>query len=220
MNVYYDTIPEFLEWLWQQDLTMSLDYLGTLAFAISGIRLASGMKIDWLGAYLIGVFTAVGGGTIRDLLLGLTPFWMETPAYVILTLLAFLIVVMFSKQLIRINEQVFLFDTIGLGLFTVVGIERTLVLGFPFWVAIIMGTITGAFGGVLRDISLSVIPLIFRKDIYALACVIGGLVYGALMLLGLESTLIQVISVIAVVATRFLAVRYNWKLPILKGDDS
>lgn len=220
MNVYYDTIPEFIDWAMQQDFTLLLDFLGTFAFAISGIRLASSMQVDWFGAYVIGLFTAVGGGTIRDLLLGLTPFWMLTPSYVIITLISLLIVVLFSKSLIHINEQVFLFDALGLGLFMVVGIEKTLAVGFPFWVAIIMGTITGSFGGMLRDISLNVVPLIFRKDIYAFACVIGGAVYGVLSIMGVHGHWVQIISVLVVVATRLLSVKYNWSLPILKGDDS
>lgn len=198
-------------------LTIVFDWLGTVAFAISGVRLASGKDIDWFGAYIVGLVTAVGGGTLRDLLIGLTPFWLLDPIYVILSLVAFIIVVFFSKKLIRINESVFIFDAIGLGLFTVVGIERTLMLGFPFWVAIIMGVVTGSFGGLIRDICINEVPLVFRSDIYAVACAIGACAYGVGMLLGLQETFLQIICAVAIIVIRILAVKYKWSLPILRG---
>ena len=159
------------------DFTTIIDYIGTFAFAISGIRLASAKRFDWFGAYVVGAATAIGGGTTRDLMLGLTPFWMHQPSYLIVTGLALLFVIMFGKQVIRLNNTFFIFDAIGLGLFGVVGIAKTLEFGFPMWVAIVMGTITGSFGGMMRDILINEEPLIFRNDIYALACVFGGGVY-------------------------------------------
>ena len=154
-----------------------LDLIGTMAFAISGTRLASAKHFDWFGAYVVGVTTAIGGGTLRDVMLGVTPFWMTQPISLILSAVALLWVVIFRKQLVRQNNTWFLFDTIGLALFTVTGIEKTLGVGFPYWVAIIMGTMTGAAGGVLRDVLINEVPLIFRKDIYAVACVLGGIVF-------------------------------------------
>ena len=155
-----------------------IEILGTLAFAISGIRLASAKRFDWFGAYVVGFTTAIGGGTVRDLMLSLTPFWMLDSTYLFVTAGALLIVIVSGPYLIRFNNTFFIFDAIGLGLFTVVGIEKTLAAGFPLWVGIIMGTITGAAGGVLRDILINEEPLIFRKEIYALACVFGGVVFG------------------------------------------
>ena len=152
-------------------LTDVLEFVGTYAFAISGIRLAAGKKFDWFGAFIIGLITAVGGGTIRDMMLGITPFWMENSIYFIETFVAFITVLLFSKYLVSQHSTLFLFDTLGLALFTGVGIEKTLSLGFPLWVAIIMGTITGSAGGVLRDVFINEVPLIFRKEIYAMACV-------------------------------------------------
>lgn len=151
-----------------------LEFIGTFAFAISGIRLASAKQFDWFGAYVVGVATAIGGGTIRDLMLDVTPFWMTNSIYLICSALALVGVILFGKFLIRQQNTFFLFDTIGLALFTVVGVEKTLALHFPLWVAIIMGTITGAAGGVIRDVFINEVPLIFRKEIYAIACVIGG----------------------------------------------
>ena len=163
-----------------------LDFIGTFAFAISGIRLASAKRFDWFGAYVVGFVTAIGGGTIRDLLLDVTPAWMENPMYLICTALALVWVIAFEKRLVRLDITFFIFDTIGLALFTVVGVGKSLTAGYPFWVAIIMGSITGAAGGVLRDVFINEIPLIFRKEIYAMACVVGGVFYWLFDLLGME----------------------------------
>ena len=121
----------------------AIEIIGTFAFAISGIRLASAKRFDWFGAYVVGVATAIGGGTIRDLLLNVTPFWMTNPMYLIVSGIALLTVIILGKYLIKINNTLFLFDTIGLGLFVVAGVQKSLMVEFPYWVAIIMGTITG-----------------------------------------------------------------------------
>ena len=159
------------------DFITLLDYVGTFVFAISGIRLAALKNFDWFGAFVVGLVTAIGGGTIRDLLLGTTPFWMSQISYIICTAIALIFVLIMGDQLIRFKHTFFIFDTIGLGLFVVVGISKTLTFGFPMWVAILMGTLTGSAGGVIRDILINEVPLIFRKEIYALACILGGLIY-------------------------------------------
>lgn len=201
------------------DFITFCDYAGTFAFAISGIRLASAKKFDWFGAYVVGEVTAVGGGTIRDVLLDATPFWMTQASYLVVTGLALVFVAIFRKYVIRLNNTIFIFDAIGLGLFTVVGIAKSLEYGFPIWVAIIMGTITGAFGGMLRDTLINEVPLIFRKDIYASACVMGGLIYYACQQLGLTPAMTQFIAAASVFITRAVAVRYHISLPVLKGEE-
>ena len=195
-----------------------LDFIGTFAFAISGIRLASANQFDWFGAYVVGLATAIGGGTIRDLLLDVTPAWMVDPMYLLWTGFAMLFVIVFRQILIHLNNTFFLFDTIGLALFTVVGYSKSVDLGFPFWVGIIMGSITGAAGGVLRDVFINEIPLIFRKEIYAMACVIGGVAYWICSLLNFEPTISQIICGASVFMARVLAVKYEITLPILKGE--
>ncbi|MEJ8763031.1 TRIC cation channel family protein [uncultured Phocaeicola sp.] len=195
-----------------------LDFIGTFAFAISGIRLASAKRFDWFGAYVVGLVTAIGGGTLRDVLLDVPPAWMQDPFYVICTAFAMLFVILFSKHLIHLNNTFFIFDTIGLALFTVVGVERSIAAGYPFWVAIIMGSMTGAAGGVIRDVFINEIPLIFRKEIYAMACVVGGIAYWICALAGVESYISQIVSGSTVFLTRVLAVKYHITLPILKGD--
>lgn len=206
-------------------ITQIFDFVGTVAFAISGIRLASAKKFDLFGAYVVGVTTAIGGGTMRDLMLGQSPFWMTNPFYLICSALALAWVILFRRLLVRQNNTWFLFDTIGLALFTVTGIEKTLMATtqsgqqFPFWTAIIMGTITGAGGGVLRDVFINEEPLIFRKEIYALACVIGGIAYYVCVLLGLPQLLCACICGVAVVIIRLLAVKYKLSLPIIRGEN-
>lgn len=190
-----------------------LDYVGTFAFAISGIRLASAKHFDWFGAYVVGFVTAVGGGTLRDLLLGLPPFWMQNVSYLVVSGFAFLFVVGLRKYVIRLNNTFFIFDAVGLGLFTVVGIQKSIAVGYPMWVGIIMGTLTGAAGGMLRDVLLNEVPLIFRKDIYAIACICGGLIYYLCMYLDLPAAPTQFIAACSVILIRILAVRYGISLP-------
>ena len=196
-----------------------IEIIGTLAFAISGIRLASAKQFDWFGAYVVGLVTAIGGGTLRDLLLNLAPFWMQNSIYLTVTGIALVAVIVFGKFLIRLQNTFFVFDSIGLALFVVVGIQKSLAVGYPFWVAIVMGTITGAFGGIIRDILINEEPLIFRKDIYALACVVGGIFYWGCYTLQLPDEITQSIAAASVILTRFAAVKYHWGLPVLHGDD-
>lgn len=196
-----------------------LDFIGTLAFAISGIRLASAKRFDLFGAYVVGVTTAIGGGTMRDLLLSQPPFWMTNPFYLICSALALVWVIVFRKWLVRQNNTWFLFDTIGLALFTVTGVEKTLAAGFPFWTAIIMGTLTGAGGGVLRDVFINEVPLIFRKEIYALACVVGGLAYYICDKMHMSNISAGLVCGAFVMLARFLAVKYKLQLPVLKREN-
>lgn len=196
-----------------------LDFIGTLAFAISGIRLASAKRFDLFGAYVVGVTTAIGGGTMRDLLLSQPPFWMTNPFYLICSAFALIWVIVFRKWLVRQNNTWFLFDTIGLALFTVTGMEKTLAAGFPFWTAIIMGTLTGAGGGVLRDVFINEVPLIFRKEIYALACVIGGIAYYICDKINMSNIAAGLICGGFVMLSRVLAVKYKLQLPVLKREN-
>lgn len=197
-------------------IQLIIEIVGTIAFAISGIRLAASKEFDWFGGYVVGLATAIGGGTTRDVMLGVTPFWMTNSIYIICTAVALAMVVVFKKSLVGLNHTWFIFDTFGLGLFMIAGIQKTLYLGHPFWVAIIMGCITGAAGGVMRDVLINEVPLIFRKEIYAMACIIGGLVYQGCSLLGFDVTITVIASFLTVVVVRVLAVKYHISLPHLK----
>ncbi len=196
-----------------------IEIIGTFAFAISGIRLASAKKFDWFGAYVVGLTTAIGGGTLRDLLLDLPPFWMTDKMYIVVTGIAMLTVILFSRYLVHLHNTLFFFDAIGLGLFVVVGVQKSLMVDYPYWVAIIMGTITGAAGGIMRDIFINEEPLVFRKDIYALACVIGAIAYCICDMLGMNFMISQIVCAATVIFSRIIAVRYHLHLPVLKGED-
>lgn len=200
--------------------TILLDMAGTFAFAISGIRLASGKQIDWFGAYIIGLVTAIGGGTLRDLLLDVTPFWMLDSNYFLTTGAALIATLLFKDKLFKWGSTLFLFDTIGLGLFTIVGITKSMDAGLPFWVCIVMGTITGSVGGVIRDVLLNEVPLLFRKDIYALACVSGGAVYFLCGWFNFPTGITETIAALTVIVFRLLAVKYHIQLPKLQPIES
>lgn len=193
-------------------LTFLLDILGTFAFAVSGIRLAAGKKFDWLGTYIIGLITAVGGGTLRDILLDVTPFWIENPSYFLTTGVAWLAMYFFGQTIQRLGQTLFLFDAIGLGLFTVVGLTKSLEAGLPWWACILMGTLTGSVGGVIRDVLLNEVPLLFRKDIYALTCILGGLIYW-LVRTWFHPELAEITAAASIPILRILAIRHSIHLP-------
>ena len=201
----------------QTTFLLLVEIIGTLAFAISGIRLAAVKNFDWFGAFIVGFVTAIGGGTLRDLMLGATPFWMLNSWYMIVTALALFIVIVLKRYLVRLNGTFFIFDTIGLGLFVVIGMSKSLEYGFSPWVGIIMGTITGAFGGVIRDILINEMPLVFRKDIYASACIVGGCIYWLCDGMGFSPEVQQSACALFTISVRFLAVRFGWELPSLNN---
>ena len=193
-----------------------LDFIGTFAFAISGIRLASEKNFDLFGAFIVGMATACGGGTIRDVFLGNSPFWMTQWVYLAITAFALFVYICSHSFINRIAKTMFTFDTIGLALFTVVGFEKTINAGFPFWAANIMGMMTGAAGGVIRDILINEVPLIFRRDIYALACAVGGIIYTFGIVMEIPDLWAQLGCAAAVIIIRLCAVIYHWQLPILR----
>ena len=199
-------------------ITQAIEFLGTFAFAISGIRHAAAKHFDWFGGYVCGIAVAIGGGTIRDVMLGTTPFWMTNPIYMICTAMALLFVIVFAKHMEGLHNTWFVFDTLGLALFTIAGIQKSLAFGQPYWVAIIMGCITGAAGGVIRDVLLNNEPVIFQREIYAMAAVAGGVTYWGLDNLGIAIEVTVIASFLVTCLIRFLAVRYHLSLPTLKDE--
>ncbi len=196
-----------------------IEFAGTFAFAISGIRLASAKNFDWFGALVVGFATAIGGGTVRDLLLNVTPFWILSSVYAWCTLLALVFVIIFRKYLVHLNNTFFWFDSIGLGLFVVVGAEKALMLGYPVWIVIVMGTITGIVGGIIRDILINEVPIVFTQELYAVACIIGGIVFCMLMRMHLPIAFVQIVTAFTVLLIRIIATKYHIKLPTLKSED-
>lgn len=201
-----------------QTIQTIIEILGTLAFAISGIRHAAAKRYDWFGGFVCGFAVAIGGGTLRDIMLDLPPFWMTSPMYITCTFIAQAFVIIFQRYLKKLDNAWFLFDTLGLASFTITGIQKTLDCGYPFWVAIAMGCITGSAGGVIRDILLNKTPVIFRKEIYAMASVAGGFVYWFLTYMQVNVAITVVTTFIIIVAIRILAVKYHISLPVLKEE--
>lgn len=190
-----------------------IDLLGTLVFAISGVLSGTSRKFDIFGASVLGFVTAVGGGTLRDIMTGSLPVsWMIDLNYIYVIFLSIPLVYLFKNQILKLRKTMFLFDTLGLGLFTVYGVQKTLDLGLSPIIAILMGIISAVFGGVLRDTLANEVPLIFRKEIYATACLGGGILYYSLLQLGLLTIASQIISILFVIVIRILAVKYKWSL--------
>ncbi|WP_396633813.1 trimeric intracellular cation channel family protein [Maribacter sp. R86514] len=191
-----------------------IDILGTIAFAISGVLVAMDKKLDAFGVFIIAFVTAVGGGTLRDLLIGIRPVgWLNAPMHLLIIVVTVLLAVIFVKQLKYIRKSLFLFDTIGIGLYTMVGIEKGLAADLPIVMCIALGTITACFGGVIRDILCNEIPVIFRKEIYATVCILGGLVYFLLIQFPIQNTIAYSMAIVTIIIMRILAVRFKISLP-------
>ena len=198
----------------------TLDILGTIAFAISGVLVAMNKRMDPFGVLIIAFVTAVGGGTLRDILVGVEPVsWMKNMIYVYVIAGATVFAILFRNQLKHLRRSLFLFDTIGIGLYTVVGIETGLVAGLHPVICIALGTMTACFGGVTRDILCNEIPVIFRKEIYATACILGGLTYFILRKFLDDQNYLFIIAGLVVIITRLLAVILKLSLPSLYKDD-
>ncbi len=192
-----------------------LDIIGTLVFAISGALTAMYKKLDLFGVYCIAFVTALGGGTLRDVLIGRTPVgWMVDSQYIVIITIGFLLSLLFNRYLERLRVSMFLFDTIGLGVFTLIGIEKGLAYDLSPVVCVILGTITATFGGVIRDILCNEIPVLFRKEIYATLCIIGGIVFFMLKELKMAEDIISVVVASFIIGIRLIAYRLNWSLPI------
>ena len=190
------------------------DLLGTIAFAISGVLVAMDKKLDLFGVFIIAFVTAVGGGSLRDMLIGDTPVsWMRESAYTFTILGSVVFAILLQQRLKYLRRSLFLFDTIGIGLYTMVGIEKGLDAGLMPFICIALGVMTASFGGILRDILCNEIPVIFRKEIYATACILGGALYFALLNTTLEEKYAYALGIITVIAIRLLAVRFHIALP-------
>jgi len=197
-----------------------LDIFGTIAFAISGVLTAMSKKMDPFGVYVIAFATAVGGGTLRDVLVGRTPVgWMQDLTYVYMITLGFFIAVIFRKKLDKLRVSLFLFDTIGLGVFTLIGLEKGIAINLHPIICIALGTITACFGGVLRDILCNEIPVIFRKEIYATLCIAGGGVFFLLRSWNVSEDVLYLTTSGIIITARLLVVWNKWSLPSLGKID-
>ncbi len=193
----------------------ALDTIGTLVFAMSGALTAIYKKLDLFGVYCIAFVTALGGGTLRDVLIGRTPVgWMQNTDYVYVITLGFVLSIVFNRYLERLRTSMLLFDTIGLGVFTLIGLEIGQKYHLNGVVCIILGTITATFGGVIRDILCAEIPVLFRKEIYATLCILGGVLFFILQDLQVEPNMISLTVAVFIISIRLIAFKNNWSLPI------
>lgn len=199
----------------------TLDIIGTIAFAISGVSIAMNKKMDAFGVLIIAFVAAVGGGTLRDVLIGVTPVtWMTDMTYVYVIFISAIFTIAFKRKMNYFRTPLLLFDTIGIGLYTVVGIEKGLSAGLHPIICISLGTITACFGGVIRDILSREIPVIFRtKEIYATACILGGIIYFLLRQLPIADNIIFMVAGAVVIFVRLIAVKFNISLPNLYRND-
>lgn len=196
-----------------------LDILGTFAFAISGALVASDKKFDLFGVIIIAFVTAVGGGMLRDVLIDAHPInWIGDLNYLWVILIAVVFTFLFKSKIAHLSKTMFLFDTIGISVFTLLGLEKGLSYNLHPIIALIMGMISACFGGVLRDVLTNKVPLIFEKEIYASACLAGGICYLVLNYFIIPENVIFIISASVVIIIRIIAVRFHLQLPKIKDD--
>lgn len=191
-----------------------LDVAGTFAFALSGVMCAITRKFDIFGALVIGAVCAVGGGSMRDCLLGVGPVaWMTDPVYMYVIILAVIIAIVFKTFVMRLRKTLFLFDTIGIGVFTAIGVSKAISMEVPIPGAVMMGITSAVVGGVIRDVLCNEIPLIFHKEIYAVACMFGAIIYVVLHHFHLDDGVNMAITASSIIVVRIFAVHFNLKLP-------
>jgi uncharacterized membrane protein YeiH len=195
-----------------------LDIIGTMAFAMSGALTAMSKKMDPFGVFIIAFVTAVGGGTLRDVMIGRTPVgWMLDLQYVYIIIIGYVLAIIFRKKFDRLRTSLFLFDTIGLGVFTLIGLEKGINIGLHPVICIALGTMTACFGGVIRDILCTDIPVIFSREIYATICILGGIVFFILREFNLEKDVLYLVTSLVIISVRLMAVKFKWYLPTLEN---
>ena len=196
------------------DLLYYLDIFGIIVFAISGALMAGRYKLDPFGVVVLASVTAIGGGTIRDAILQTPVFWVVEPYYLYVILVTALLTIILIRKPKRIPKRFLLIaDALGLALFAVLGTQKSMALGTPLPVAIVMGTITGVAGGMIRDVLCNVIPMILRKEIYALAAMLGGSLFVIFHLLGWSENEATIVAILGALLLRLAAIYWQVSLP-------
>ena len=197
-------------------LTETIEIAGIIAFTSSGVFSGMTKRLDIFGVLVVGFVTAIGGGTIRDILIGETPVgWMRNISTPLIILITGVITMYFYKYIKSLKVALFLLDALGLGLFTIIGIQRGLDVGLSPGICLLLGTISGCFGGVIRDMLLNEIPVLFRREIYATACIAGGLIYLATKDL-IGENFSELLSIVFICALRIVSFQQKWGLPFLR----
>ena len=201
------------------NIIYSLDIIGTFAFAISGALVAMKNKFDLFGVAIIAFVTAVGGGMLRDILIDAHPInWIGDLNYLWTIFTAVIITFLFRTKIAPLRKTFFLFDTIGIAVFTLLGLQKGLNFGLHPFIALIMGMISAVFGGVIRDVLTNQVPLIFKKEIYASACLLGGIVYLIAVKSSLSTSASFVIGVVVIILIRLIVVKFHLELPKIEHD--
>ncbi|MEN8702971.1 MAG: trimeric intracellular cation channel family protein [Polaribacter sp.] len=200
-------------------LIYTIDILGTFAFAISGALVASDKKFDLFGVLIIAFVTAVGGGMLRDILINAHPInWIGDLNYLWTIFLAVFLTFLFKSKIAYLSKTLFLFDTIGISVFTLLGLQKGLTINLHPMIALIMGMVSAVFGGVLRDVLTNKVPLIFEKEIYASACLAGGICYLVLTFLETPKDINFIVSASVIIIIRLISVKYSLELPKINDD--
>jgi uncharacterized membrane protein YeiH len=200
-------------------LLYSLDLIGTAAFAASGAWAGIRRDMDLFGVAVLGLVTATGGGTLRDVLLGTPPFCLQNEIYLYLSLAVALAVFCFHRRLAFLQHPLLYFDAVGLGTFVVIGSGKALGLGSGWLGTVLMGVMTATAGGVLRDVLSGQVPLILRREVYASACLAGGVLLVLLRQTPLPPGLAALLAALLTIGVRLLAIRGNWELPRARHSD-
>ena len=198
-----------------EEIVYYIAVFGTIAFAISGALHAMNQRFDPFGVFIIGFATAVGGGTVRDVLLGQPVFWLVDPIYIYVIIAGSILAIVFRTRLNHLRKTLLFFDTIGLGLYTIIGVQIGLNAELDYVSCVALGTLTGSFGGVLRDILINQIPVIFKKEIYAKVSILGGSIYILLQSLNVPNIYQQLIPSILIIVVRFLIIYFKVSLPTI-----
>jgi uncharacterized membrane protein YeiH len=203
------------------NLLYGLDLLGTAAFAASGALAGIRRDMDLFGVLVLGLVTATGGGTLRDLMLGdMPPFIFRNETYLYLSILVSLGVFVFHSHIAALQPTLLFFDAVGLGTFVVIGTGKALDFGMGFIGSVMMGVMTATAGGMMRDILSTQVPLVLQKEVYASACLAGGALLYLLQLTPLPRVWALLISALSVIILRLLAIHYNWALPRAYRDSN
>jgi uncharacterized membrane protein YeiH len=196
-----------------QNYIQLIEILGTVSFAVSGASIAIQKKLDIFGIIIIAFVTSIGGGTLRDIMIGNTPVgWLRDATTINVILASTIATVLFGNYVKKINISLFLFDSLGLGLFTFIGIQKGLEANFSKGICIALGMLSGCFGGVIRDTLLNEIPLIFRKEIYASTCIFGGLIYFGLLAFCIDNRVAQIVGIATIFISRLIVVKFKVQL--------
>ena len=201
------------------DIIYVLDIIGTFAFAISGALVASKKDFDLFGVIIIAFVTAVGGGMTRDVLINAHPInWIGDLNYIWTIMAAVVFTFLFKSKIAPLSKTMFLFDTIGIGVFTLLGTQKGLSYDLHPFIAVVMGMVSSVIGGVIRDVLTNEVPLIFKKEIYASACLAGGTVYLITNHFQMQDNIQFIATITTVIVIRMLAVKLHLQLPKIKDD--